>query len=180
MQRTINRHQIYIGKSIRNVDRAAPPFSYHSQLKLCDPQSQWQRASNENTNGLIRQYFPKKICLAHYIQQDLDQVAEQLNCRPRKTLRFKTPKEIIGKDVSLTDCIYSGFHPVIALPGGASPEHQARMRQAQRPGDIALRSVPQTALLVQALHAAFFPAPLAVYTGTVRLRYCSSLYKATA
>ncbi len=72
------------------------------KVYFCDPKSPWQRGSNENTNGLIRQYFPKKTCLAHYTQQDLDQVAEQLNSRPRKTLKFKSPKEIIEKGVALT------------------------------------------------------------------------------
>ncbi|HDO7511656.1 TPA: IS30 family transposase, partial [Escherichia coli] len=55
------------------------------------------------TNGLIRQYFPKKTCLAQYIQHELDLVAAQLNNRPRKTLKFKTPKEIIERGVALTD-----------------------------------------------------------------------------
>lgn len=72
------------------------------QVYFCDPQSPWQRGTNENTNGLIRQYFPKKTCLAQYTQQELDQVAAQLNSRPRKTLKFKTPKEVIEKGVALT------------------------------------------------------------------------------
>jgi IS30 family transposase len=72
------------------------------KVYFCDPQSPWQRGLNENTNGLIRQYFPKKTFLAHYTQQELDEVAEQLNSRPRKTLKFKTPKEIIEKGVALT------------------------------------------------------------------------------
>ncbi len=67
-----------------------------------DPQSPWQRGTNENTNGLIRQFFPKKTCLAQYSQQELDKVAAQLNSRPRKTLEFKTPKEVIEKGVALT------------------------------------------------------------------------------
>uniref|UniRef100_UPI00112139A8 IS30 family transposase n=2 Tax=Escherichia coli TaxID=562 RepID=UPI00112139A8 len=62
-----------------------------------------QRGTNENTNGLIRQYFPKKTCLAQYTQHELDLVAAQLNNRPRKTLKFKTPKEIIERGVALTD-----------------------------------------------------------------------------
>ena len=51
----------------------------------------------------IRQYFPKKTCLAQYTQHELDLVAAQLNNRPRKTLKFKTPKEIIERGVALTD-----------------------------------------------------------------------------
>ena len=67
------------------------------QVYFCDPQNPWQRGTNENTNGLIRQYFPKKTCLAQYSQQELDEVAAQLNSRPRKTLKFKTPKEVIER-----------------------------------------------------------------------------------
>jgi len=72
------------------------------RVYFCEPQSPWQRGTNENTNGLLRQYFPKKTCLAQYPKQELDQVAAQLNNRPRKTLEFKTPKEIIEKGVALT------------------------------------------------------------------------------
>ncbi|ORJ14541.1 transposase (plasmid) [Aeromonas salmonicida] len=79
-------------------------FTANAGVKVyfCDPQSPWQRGTNENTNGLIRQYFPKKTCLAQYSQQELDTVAAQLNSRPRKILKFKTPKEVIEKSVALT------------------------------------------------------------------------------
>ncbi len=69
---------------------------------FCDPHSPWQRGTNENTNSLIRQYYPKRTCLAQHSQRELTDVADELNDRPRKTLRFSTPKEIIQRSVALT------------------------------------------------------------------------------
>ena len=69
---------------------------------FCDPQSPWQRGSNENTNGLLRQYFPKGANLSGYSQQDLNAVALQLNTRPRKTLGFTTPAAKLAATVALT------------------------------------------------------------------------------
>lgn len=70
-------------------------FSLATDIKVyfCDPQNPWQRGSNENTNGLLRQYFPKGTDLSIYSQTKLNAIARQLNERPRKTLGFETPAD---------------------------------------------------------------------------------------
>ncbi len=79
-------------------------FTVATNVKVyfCDPQSPWQRGSNENTNGLLRQYFPKRTDLSVHTQAELDKVALRLNQRPRKTLGFETPASKLQASVAVT------------------------------------------------------------------------------
>ena len=72
------------------------------QVYFCDPQSPWQRGSNENTNGLLRQYFPHGTDLTTFSQARLETVARQLNTRPRQTLGFRTPAAVFAEAVATT------------------------------------------------------------------------------
>ena len=69
---------------------------------FCDSHSPWQRGSNENTNGLLRQYMPKGMNIAGFSQSQLNAIARQLNERPRKTLGFHTPAEMFSECVAFT------------------------------------------------------------------------------
>jgi transposase, IS30 family len=69
---------------------------------FCDPSSPWQRGTNENTNGLLRQYLPKKSDVSRHSQAQLNAIARRLNTRPRKTLGYRTPAAILERDVALT------------------------------------------------------------------------------
>ena len=86
-------------------------MAQHARLKIdvgvdvyfCDPQSPWQRGTNENTNGLLRQYFPKGTDLSMHTTQDIAAVAAVLNARPRKTLGWKTPAEALDEWLQQTE-----------------------------------------------------------------------------
>jgi IS30 family transposase len=83
-------------------------MAQHGQLRLdtglqiyfCDPRSPWQRGTNENTNGLLRQYFPRGSNLARHSAEELVAVAAALNGRPRKTLAWRTPAEVLSEYLS--------------------------------------------------------------------------------
>ena len=83
-------------------------MAQHAQLRIetgleiyfCDPRSPWQRGTNESTNGLLRQYFPKGTDMSRYEERELDAVAANLNGRPRKTLGWRTPTEALNGSIS--------------------------------------------------------------------------------
>ena len=82
--------------------KAHKRFTLDTDIKVffCDPKSPWQRGSNENTNGLLRQYFPKGMDLSGIHQNKLNAVARQLNERPRKTLGYHSPAEKFSECVA--------------------------------------------------------------------------------
>ena len=104
------QHQIFNqlptkAKKSTTVDNGKE-FTNHKQFNLpvyfCDPYSSWQKATNENTNGLIRRYLPKKTDFRGITQQELDDIVEEINNRPRKCLGYNTPKEIFEKEILIT------------------------------------------------------------------------------
>jgi IS30 family transposase len=97
-------------------------FTVAANVKVyfCDPHSPWQRGSNENTNRLLRRYFPKRTDLSGYTQSDLDK-ALRLNQRPRKTLGFETPANKLRASVAPTLCTRSVYQPSSLAAIGLAP-----------------------------------------------------------
>jgi IS30 family transposase len=102
----LSRHVLELPEQLRSsltwdrgmemADHARFTIATDVKVYFCDPQSPWQRGSNENTNGLLRQYLPKSTNLSHVSQPQLDAIAARLNTRPRATLAYKTPADTLN------------------------------------------------------------------------------------
>lgn len=96
------RQSLTWDRGMELADHKAFTMSTDTTVYFCDPRSPWQRGTNENTNRLLRQYFPTKTDLSIFSQAELNQVARRLNQRPRKTLGFETPVDKLQASVAAT------------------------------------------------------------------------------
>ena len=90
------------GRGLYRAAHRAFSMATDVQVYFCDPQSPWQRGTNENTNGLLRQYLPHAVDLTNYSQAQLDAIARRLNTRPRMTLGYRTPAAKLAEIVAST------------------------------------------------------------------------------
>ena len=99
---TAPRRSLTLDRGLEMAEHKTFTVATNVKVYFCDPQSPWQRGSNENTNGLLRQYFPRGTDLSGYSQAELDKVSLRLNQRPRKTLGFQTPASKLRASVAST------------------------------------------------------------------------------
>ena len=94
-------HTITVDNGKEFCDHELIAAALQARIYFAHPYASWERGLNENTNGLVRQYFPKKYDFSRISDQDLQQVEDRLNNRPRKTLGYRTPNEVFFKKQSV-------------------------------------------------------------------------------